>query len=101
MKRNGSSETPKVPLNSHLCKYESFKREYKIVAIDAMILLMIYFNCGNKSKTKKIHVKILTVNKLGSFHAGLVAGSGIWQAQALTKAKVRVSGSIPSQFHTW
>lgn len=53
LRRNGTSETLTVPLNSYPCQYESFKRECKIVAISALKFCKTYFNYSNTIKIKK------------------------------------------------
>lgn len=69
LRRNGTSETLKVPISSYPCKYASFKRVCKMVAISALKLYMIYFNYS-KIKTKKRSGKIWEADELVEFRAG-------------------------------
>lgn len=80
-----------VSLNSHPYKYESFKKEYKVVAVDGMTFDLIYLNYGNKMKTEK------KWEDLRSWEVGWVPWAPS-QTEALT-AKVSGSGSTSNQAH--
>lgn len=82
LRRNGTRGTLKAPINSYPCKYESFKRDYKIVEMDTMKLDPIYFSSGSKIKTKKRSENICKIYQLVVFHAGPV-----WQGQTHFRPK--------------
>lgn len=76
LRRNGTCDTLKAPINSYPCKYESFKRDYKIVGMDTTKLDTIYFSCRSKIKTRKRSENICKIYQRVVFHTGPV-----WQDQ--------------------
>lgn len=79
-------------------KIEIIKRERKIAAIDAMKLYMMYFNYyGSKIKTKERMGKFAKLTYWWSSVQTLIAELALFQAHALTEAKVGGFGSISSQ----